>query len=86
MNNKNNMILIDSLESSHHREFGLQSSQQRVVLASHYHERLTKNKGGMKRKKNGLKLRRNALSSCWFLLVEEDWSFVSRFQQRVKKS
>ena len=44
-------ILIDSLESLHQREFGFQSSQWRVVLASHCRERLTNIKGGMKWKK-----------------------------------
>ena len=49
--NNNNIILTNSLESLHHREFGLQSSKQRVILASHCHERLTKNKGRMKGEK-----------------------------------
>ena len=51
MNNNNNIILTNSLESLHHKEFDLESSQQWVVLASHCHERLIKNKGGMKGKK-----------------------------------
>jgi len=46
MNNNNNIILKDSLESLHQREFSLQSSQQHVVLASHCHERLTNIKMG----------------------------------------
>jgi len=41
MNNNINIILIDSLESLYQRDFGLQSSQKWVVLASHCHERLT---------------------------------------------
>ena len=47
-NNNINIIFIDSLESLHQREFGLQNSQQRVVLACHCHEKLTSIKGGMK--------------------------------------
>ena len=39
-NNNINIILINSLESLHQRKYGLQSFQQRVVLASHFHERL----------------------------------------------
>jgi len=41
LNNNINIILIDSLESLDQREFGLQNSQQRVVLAFHCHGRLT---------------------------------------------
>ena len=40
-NNNINIILIDSLESLHQREYGLQTSQQRVLLASHCHKKLT---------------------------------------------
>ena len=58
MNNNNNIILKDSLESLHQREFSLQSSQQLVVLAFHYHERFTKIKVGWKGRK-------------W---IETDWS------------
>ena len=50
-NNNINIILINSLESLHQREFGLQSSQQRVVIVSNCHEKLTSIKDGMKWKK-----------------------------------
>jgi len=50
-NNNINIILIDSLKSLYQREFDLQSFQQRVILVSHCHEKLTNIKGGMKWKK-----------------------------------
>ena len=46
MNNNNNIILKDSLESFHQREFSLHNSQQRVALTSHCQLRLTNMKVG----------------------------------------
>ena len=63
MNNNNNIISKDSLESLHQREFGFQSSQQWVVLASHCHERLTNIKVGWK-EKNGREMDWNGLAKA----------------------
>ena len=51
MNNNNNIILEDSLESLRHKEFRLQSSQQRVDFSLSLSWETYKNKGGMKGKK-----------------------------------
>ena len=50
-NNNINIILIYSLESLYQREFGLESSQQRVILAPHCHDKFTSIKVGMKWKR-----------------------------------
>ena len=62
-NNNINIILIDSLESLHQKEFGLQSSQQKVVLACHCHERLTNIKDGMKMEEKWSEMDRPYLSA-----------------------
>jgi len=70
-NNNINIILIDSLESLHQREFGLQSSQQWVVLASYCHEKLTNIKGGMKWREMEWNGSARALESDFF----QQWLF-----------
>lgn len=54
-NNNINIILIYSLESLYQREFGLESSQQRVILAPHCHDKFTSIKVGMKWKRKWVK-------------------------------
>ena len=81
MNNNINIILIDSLESLHQREFGLQSSQQRVVFSLSLSWETYKNRGGMKEKKNGLKRigqsSGNGFSLHWLLVFLCFTSFAS---------